>query len=131
MTQCTAIKAEGGRCRGVAIERSDWCYQHDPTRSEERRRNASLGGKSGGRGRRSETSEIKAELASLTTKVLAGEIETPKVAVANQLINTRLRAVELERKIAEQDDLMERLGALELAAGQQPNSRTGGRKWGS
>jgi hypothetical protein len=124
---CNAIKANGERCRGVAIERSDWCYQHDPARSEERRRNASLGGKSGGRGRRSETSEIKVELAYLTTKVLAGEIETPKVAVANQLINTRLRAVELERKVRETDELEARLRELEESITRQ----TGGRKWGA
>jgi hypothetical protein len=67
------------------------------------------------------------ELAYLTTKVLAGEIETPKVAVANQLINTRLRAVELERKVRETDELEARLRELEESITRQ----TGGRKWGA
>jgi hypothetical protein len=44
--------------------------------------------------------------------------------VANQLINTRLRAIELERKIKETDELEARIEALE-----QPQQ--GGRQWGA
>lgn len=47
--------------------------------------------------------------------------------MANQLINTRLRAVEIERKIRETEELEERLAQLEEAAGAQK----GGRKWGA
>jgi len=42
--------------------------------------------------------------------------------VANQLINTRLRAIELERKIKETDELEARIEALE-----QPQQ--GGSRW--
>jgi len=44
--------------------------------------------------------------------------------VANQLINTRLRAIELERKIKENDELEARIEALELP-------KEGGRQWGA
>jgi len=62
--------------------------------------------------------------------VLSGELETGRAAVANQLINTRLRALETERKIKEADELEERIAALERTlAGRRPNS--GGSRWGA
>jgi len=45
--------------------------------------------------------------------VLAGDLETGRAAVANQLINTRLRAIEQERKNKETEDLEARIEALE------------------
>jgi hypothetical protein len=47
--------------------------------------------------------------------VLTGMVPTAPYAVANQILNTQLRAIELERKIKEQDDLVERLEELENA----------------
>ncbi len=70
------------------------------------------------RGRRptSELAEVKALLGKLTARVLGEEgtvpLETGPAAVANQLINTRLRAIELERKIRELDDLEALEGVL-------------------
>jgi hypothetical protein len=65
--------------------------------------------------------EIKALLSELTNRVLGGEgveaLETGRAAVANQLVNTRLRAVELERRIRESDELEARIEELEQAAG--------------
>jgi hypothetical protein len=52
-------------------------------------------------------------LEDLTERVLAGELETGRAAVANQLINTRLRALEQERKNKETEDLEARIEALE------------------
>ncbi len=122
MARCPAIKANGERCKGDAIPGAGWCFSHDPDRAEERRRNASRGGKLGGRGRGSgELAEIKTLLTNLTDRVLGGEgveaLETGRAAVANQLVNTRLRAVELERKIRESDELEARIEELEQAAG--------------
>jgi hypothetical protein len=57
--------------------------------------------------------------------VLSGDLETGRAAVANQLINTRLRAIEQERKIRETEDLEARIEALERAQGQK------GAKWGA
>jgi hypothetical protein len=65
--------------------------------------------------------EIKALLSELTNRVLGGEgveaLETGRAAVANQLVNTRLRAVELERRIRESDELEARIEELEQATG--------------
>ena len=116
MAQCAAIKASGERCKGVAIDSSEWCYQHSPAHAQERRRNASKGGKRGGRGRPSpagELEEVKALLRELTEDVLPGERDKSIATVANLLLNTRLRAVELERKWKEVQELEGRLEALE------------------
>ena len=62
---------------------------------------------------RGEITEIKDLLKDLTDRVIGIEMGSGVAAVANQLINTRLRAVELERKIRETEDLEERIEELE------------------
>ena len=114
MAKCSGITQAGAACKGVPIDGSQWCYAHHPDHAEMRRRHGSKGGKRGGRGRpQGETHAIKAQLEDLTERVLAGDLPTGPAAVANQLINTRLRAVEQERKNREMEDLETRIEALE------------------
>jgi len=122
MARCAAIKANGERCRLDAQEKQDTCWAHSPENSEKRRRRASRGGRAKAN---RELPEIKALLEDLTDRVLSGELQTGPAAVANQLINTRLRAIELERKIREAEEIEERLSALEALA------RNRGRGWGT
>jgi hypothetical protein len=129
MSVCSGIKADGGRCQAQAMRNSEWCINHHPDRADIRRQRASKGGKRGGRGRtRRETEAIKALLEDLTERVLSGDLETGPAAVANQLINTRLRAIEQERKIQETEDLEARIEALEA---KQPtvHPTKGARRW--
>jgi hypothetical protein len=121
MPVCAGIKRAGGRCTVSVSGAQQFCHLHDPARSEERKRAASKAARS--RPSR-EIVGVKAQLADLTQDVLAGELETGRAAVANQLINTRLRAIELERKIKEAEELEERIEALERA-------QEGGRRWGT
>jgi hypothetical protein len=128
MAKCSAIKADNGRCKVEAMPGAEWCWNHHPDYEEARRRRASKGGKRGGRSRpQVELSGLKAQLEDLTRDVLAGDLETGRAAVANQLINTRLRTIDLERKIKETDELETRIEALELAS----EGRKEGRKWGA
>ncbi len=122
---CPGIKRNGGRCTVGVRPGETWCYNHDPARAEERRRTASRAGKSKPTTR--EISGIKALLSDLTEKVIGLEIPSGVAAVANQLINTRLRAVEVERKIRETDELEARLEELERLLEQRVE---GGRRWG-
>ena len=116
MSRCTAIKASGERCKVRAIGDSEWCWNHHPDHADERRRHGSKGGKRGGRGRpQRETEAIKELLEDLTEQVLAGDLQTGPAAVANQLVNTRLRAIEQERKNKETKELEARIEALERA----------------
>jgi hypothetical protein len=111
MPQCAGIKRDGGRCTVIVAPSESYCYHHAPGRAEERKRNASRGGRSKGGG--SEISDLKAQLRRLAENVLAGEVGRGDAAVVNQILNTRARLIELERKIREQDELEERLEALE------------------
>ncbi len=110
MPQCSAIKRSGARCTASVRPGDEWCWNHDPANADKRRRNASRAGKSTGS---REITSIKAQLAEMVEAVLSGAVSTAPYAVANQILNTRLRAVELERRIRETDELAERIGQLE------------------
>jgi hypothetical protein len=107
---CRATKRNGEPCTLPANGQHGLCWAHDPKNAERRRRGASRGGKAKAN---REIPAIKARLEDLTERVLSGDLETGRAAVANQLINTRLRAIEIERKIREAEELEARLEALE------------------
>lgn len=119
MARCRGEKRDGSPCERIVPASQDHCYSHDPAREEERRRNASKAAKSKPSG---ELRGVKARLEDLLRDVLAGEVETGRAAVANQILNTRLRAVELERKAKETDELEARIEELE---------REEGARWGA
>lgn len=110
MAQCAGIKRDGGRCTVVVGPGQSHCYQHDPDRSEERKRNASRGGRSRGNG---EIADLKGQLKKLATDVLDGKVERGDAVVVNQILNTRVRLLEQERRIRETEELATRLEALE------------------
>ena len=131
MARCAAIKPSGERCKVEAIPDAEWCWSHHPDHAEERRRRAARGGRAGGRGRTNhELTAIKDLLEDLTNRVLQTEGYAPlsrgAAAVANQLLNTRLRAVEQERRNKESEDLEARIEALERASG---TGQRGVRPW--
>ena len=86
------------------------CYQHDPARASERQRNASKGGRSKNNPK---LTRLDRQLEDLASDALEGKVERGVAAVVNQIINTRVRLLEVERKIKEQEELEERLTALE------------------
>jgi hypothetical protein len=120
---CAGTKRDGTRCTATVEPPQEYCWWHDPANAEERRRAASKAGRS--RPNR-ELAGVKAQLMDLTRDVLAGDLETGRAAVANQLINTRLRAIEQERKNRETEDLEARIEALERTQGQK-----GAKRWGA
>jgi hypothetical protein len=135
LANCSGITRDGERCRGIAIDGSDYCYAHDPDRAEERRRNAHKGGKRGGRGRPSaELARLQACFEDLAEKVLAGEVERGVGAVVGQLLNGARACVRDALTAREQEELVARLEALEEALEQNNSSgggSGGGRRWGA
>jgi hypothetical protein len=125
MSICSGIRADGGRCKAQAMRNSEWCINHHPDYEQERRRRASKGGKRGGRGRPSvELASLREENADIRRRLLDGELLPNVAAVAVQSINTDIRALGAALKAREQEELLERLEALE-------QSREGGRRrWG-
>src|ERR671913_1998041 len=110
MSACKATKANGEPCTLPANGQQGLCWAHDPKNAERRRKGASRGCRAKAN---RELPSIKALLEDLTERVLSGELETGRAAVANQLINTRLRALEQERKNKETQELEARIEALE------------------
>ena len=96
---------------------------HDPKSGEKRRRGAYKGGR--GKGRR-DLASVKAQLQEMADKVLAGEQDRSAAAVADQLLNIKLRAIEVERKVKEAEELEERIEALE-----KTSEAGGSRRWGA
>ena len=125
MLRCAGIKRDGGRCTVIVAPSESYCYHHSPERAEERKRNASRGGRS--KGGRSEISDLKAQLRRRTDKVLAGEVVRADAAVVGQLLNIKLRAIEVERKIKETEEFEERIAALERRHQANGGNRRG---WG-
>jgi hypothetical protein len=114
MAKCSAIKADNGRCKVEAMPGAEWCWNHHPDYEEARRRRASKGGKRGGRGRPVVmASEVAEQVQHLSDKVLAGELSRADAAVCGQLLNVKLRALEVGRKLREAEDLEQRLNELE------------------
>jgi hypothetical protein len=125
MAQCAGIKRDGGRCTVVVGPGQTHCYQHDPHRSQERKRNASLGGRSKGQ---DELGELKRRIRSLAAEVLDGTVDRGRAAVAGQLYNCLLRALEQERKQLELEELVGRWAELEaLVAAAEERSGIGRR----
>jgi hypothetical protein len=113
MPKCSGIKRDGGRCTNVAPTGSAYCYQHDPNRAEDRKRNA----QKAARGPRAtaEMREVKQEIREVVARVLSdGEdaLDKGKAAVALQGYNTLLRAMALEREIKETDELAAEIAEL-------------------
>ena len=120
--RCASIKRDGGRCTTIVKPPQTHCYQHDPNRSEERRRNASRAGKStGGR----EIKDLKRRISEVVDTVLEGSQDRGRAAVAIQGFNALKGVLELERKIKETDALEARIEALEQS------QEGGSRRWGA
>jgi hypothetical protein len=125
MNVCSGIRADGGRCKAQAMRNSEWCINHHPDRSDLRRRRASKGGKRGGRGRSvAELRALREENADIRRRLLEGELLPGVAAVAVQSINTDIRAVGAAMKAREEEELLERLEALEQ------RTQGGRRQWG-
>jgi hypothetical protein len=124
MTKCSGITQAGTACKGIPIGGSQWCHAHHPDRADERQRYGSKGGKRGGRGRPvAELGALRDENADIRRRLLEGELLPNVAAVAVQSINTDIRAVGAAMKAREQEEILERLQALE-------QTQDGGRAWG-
>ena len=124
MAKCSGITRAGTACKGIPIEGSAWCYVHDPSHTEERRRHGSRGGRRGGRGRpQAELADIKDRIREMVKDVREGTMDRGDAAVCGQLYNTLIRAVSVELKVVEQRELIERLEELEAVLGRQNRGR--------
>jgi hypothetical protein len=117
--RCQAIKPNGDRCNAPVQGVSDWCYNHNPTLAEERRRNAAKAGRSSARARRMRATEeltrLKEVFERLADRVLKGEVDRADAAIAGQLINYARACIKDMLIAREQDELEQRMSAIEEA----------------
>jgi hypothetical protein len=100
-----------------------FCYSHDESRAPERSRNASKAARSK---TDVEIGSVKRTIKELAEDVVAGHVDKGRASVAFQGYGVLIRAVEVERKIREQEELEERLEALERAQQHEGGSK----RWG-
>ena len=110
MPRCAGKKGDGTPCErivGSSVGSSqEYCYAHYPAFAENRKRAASKAARSPATSRSSrEIRQMKGKLEDLYGAVLEGSVTRQAAAVANQIANTQLRAIELERRVRDQDEL--------------------------
>ena len=116
MPRCAGLKRDGGRCSVSVAAGVQWCFNHDPARAEERKRNASRAGRSSSAAGR-EVRDLKRRISEVVDNVLEGALERGRAAVAIQGLNALRGALELERRVREIDELEERLAEIERRLG--------------
>src|ERR671939_60781 len=110
MSKCLGTKRDRSQCTQTVELPQSYCWWHAPENAEKRQRAASKGGKA----KASKPSkQLHDLLEDLTTRVVEGTLETSRGAVANQLISTRIRLLDFERRAREQGELVGRLEQLE------------------
>jgi hypothetical protein len=110
MARCRATKANGEACKGTATGSHGYCWAHAPENAEQRHRAASKAARSKPN---REVRAFKQEVKDLIADVKAGGQDRADAAVMLQGYRVLKDFVELERKIKEQDDLVDRIEELE------------------
>jgi hypothetical protein len=129
MPRCAGKKGDGTPCERIVGLSQEYCYAHDPSYAEDRKKAAAKAARSPAKSRsNTEIREIKGRLKDLYAAVLEGRVERAAAAVANQIANTQLRAIELERRVREQEELEERLDELEDLLEEAERSSTHARR---
>ncbi len=124
MTKCAGVKAKGGRCTTPPLRGEEWCYGHHPGYADKRRRNAARSHKT--RSASPEIARIKDKLATLADEVMGGGVDRGDAATASQIYNVYLRAIGMELKIKEVDELEQRIEELSEAFERQQEARRRG-----
>ncbi len=106
--RCSAITRGGERCKLDATSGS-FCWSHAPENAEARKQRGRRGGKARGAG---ELSEVRREVRAVITDVRVRNLERSVGAVVFQGYNTLLKAIAVEIKLKEVDELAKELEDL-------------------
>jgi hypothetical protein len=126
--RCAAITKAGERCKAEATHGS-CCWNHALETAEARKQRARKAGRTGGNGRSSglsETAEAKRSIRGLVAKAITGDLDRSVATAAFMGLNVLARYIELEMKLREQAEVLERIEALEAV--QEPGK---GASWGA
>jgi hypothetical protein len=95
-TLCSATKANGDRCTLPATDQQSVCWAHDKRNAAQRRRTASKGGRSKAN---NPVKDLQRQLDEIIARVLDGGLVPYRGSVAAQLINAKIRLLEIDRKL--------------------------------
>jgi hypothetical protein len=117
MSVCVGIRRDGMPCVSNAADGSDYCFHHDPDRSEERKANAQRGGITGGRGRgrsrAEQVEQVRKDMRAVASAVLNGKVSSRAADSIIKALNGELRALTELHKIQDVAALERRLDELE------------------
>ena len=109
MSQCSATKPNGERCKRTADGPDGYCWAHDPKNAAERHRSAS---KAATAKADKEVKEVKAEIRDLVRLVRDEGFDPTAANAINRLYNTLLAYILAERGIYREEDLDVRIREL-------------------
>ena len=114
--RCSTLTKGGDLCRREAMDGSDYCYSHDEAYAEQRRKDATLGGKTGGRGRpgviSTELARFQRIFERLAESIESGEIDRGDAAVMIQAYNGARGCIVGALKAQEQEELAAELEGI-------------------
>jgi hypothetical protein len=116
MSRCAGLKPDGSACERIVRSSQMYCFAHDPSKEEARKRNAA---KAGASKPNRELANVKTQLQEISDRVLRGELDARKATAAVQALNTLLRGIEIERRVRELEEIEHQLAELEARASQQ------------
>ena len=99
MPRCGGSKPSGEPCQRIVGASQTYCFAHDPSRKEARRRAASRAAKSKHKGGGGELAGLRGRLLRLGEEVLEGRHDPRRAAVAVQCWHAAIRALELEHRV--------------------------------
>ncbi len=111
---CRSTTQYGRPCQNPAQPGSEWCWSHAPENAEQRRRNSRAGGVAAHSPATLEIGELKDELRAFAWDVKENKVAPGVGSTLVQIYNTVIRAIETGRKVREQEELEQRIEALEM-----------------
>ena len=109
MSQCSATKPNGEKCKRTADDAEGYCWAHDPKNASERHRSASRAATAKAD---KEVREVKAEIRDLVRLVREEGFDPTAANAINRLYNTLLAYILAERGIYREEDLAVRIREL-------------------
>jgi glutathione S-transferase len=122
MPRCQGFKPNNSPCERIVGASQSYCYSHDPNRAQERHRAASKAARSKPN---RELADVKDRLRAMIDDVRCGRMARGDASVCAQLYNSLLRALSLELKIREVEELAREVEEIRAALEARKESRWG------
>ena len=122
MPRCQGFKPNNSPCERIVGASQSYCYSHDPNRAQERHRAASKAARSKPN---RELADVKDRLRAMIDDVRSGRMARGDASVCAQLYNSLLRALSLDLKIREVEELAREVEEIRDALEARKESRWG------